>query len=63
MTPRVHNLLLALLACAAGAVDALSFLRLGDVFTANMTGNTVLLGIAVGERQGARALQIGRAHV
>jgi len=56
VTPRVHNLLLALLACAAGAVDALSFLRLGDVFTANMTGNTVLLGIAVGERQGARAL-------
>jgi uncharacterized membrane protein YoaK (UPF0700 family) len=56
VTPRLHNLLLAALACAAGAVDALSLLRLGDVFTANMTGNTVLLGIAVGERETARVL-------
>jgi uncharacterized membrane protein YoaK (UPF0700 family) len=56
VTTRVHNLLLALLAGAAGAVDALSFLRLGEVFTANMTGNTVLLGIAAGQREGARVL-------
>jgi uncharacterized membrane protein YoaK (UPF0700 family) len=28
-------------------VDALSYLALGRVFTANMTGNTVLLGVAV----------------
>ena len=39
--------LLLLLAFAAGSVDALSYLGLGRVFTANMTGNTVLLGVAV----------------
>lgn len=32
---------------AAGCVDAISFVGLGNVFTANMTGNTVLLGIAI----------------
>src|SRR2546428_971335 len=30
-----------------GAVDAVSFLGLGHVFTANMTGNVVLLAFAV----------------
>ena len=39
--------LLLALAFAAGSVDALSYLGLGRVFTANMTGNTVLLGVAV----------------
>src|ERR1700755_2480163 len=29
-----------------GLVDAVSFLSLGRVFTANMTGNIVLLGVA-----------------
>jgi uncharacterized membrane protein YoaK (UPF0700 family) len=33
---------------SAGFVDAISFLGLGNVFTANMTGNTILLGIALG---------------
>lgn len=41
--------LLILLAFAAGAVDAISFLGLDEVFTANMTGNTVLLGLALGQ--------------
>jgi uncharacterized membrane protein YoaK (UPF0700 family) len=31
-----------------GMVDAVSFLALGRVFTANMTGNVVLLGFAIG---------------
>jgi uncharacterized membrane protein YoaK (UPF0700 family) len=35
------------LSAAAGYVDAVSYLALGRVFTANMTGNTVLLGVAV----------------
>lgn len=35
------------LACAAGATDAMSYLSLGHVFTANMSGNIVLLGIAI----------------
>jgi uncharacterized membrane protein YoaK (UPF0700 family) len=34
-----------LLAWAGGCFDAISFLGLGRVFPANMTGNTVLLGI------------------
>lgn len=43
------------LAFAAGAVDAVSYLGLGHVFTANMTGNTVLLGIAVARGAGSDA--------
>lgn len=40
---------LALLAFAAGSMDAIAFLTLGDVFTSAMTGNTILLGIALGQ--------------
>jgi uncharacterized membrane protein YoaK (UPF0700 family) len=40
-------------------VDAISFLRFGDVFTANMTGNTVLLGIAIGSRLGSVPNSLG----
>lgn len=39
---------------AAGCVDAITYLR-GHVFTANMTGNSVLLGIAIGEGRGPAA--------
>lgn len=46
---------LGVLAVAAGLVDAISYLALGHVFTANMTGNTVLLGLAVGQAKGAEA--------
>lgn len=35
-----------------GLVDATSYLGLGHVFTANMTGNVVFLGFAVGEAAG-----------
>ena len=44
---RAAKYLLAL-ALASGFVDAASYLALGRVFTANMTGNTVLLGVAAG---------------
>jgi uncharacterized membrane protein YoaK (UPF0700 family) len=44
-----HHALLLTLSCAAGCVDAVSYLQLGNVFTANMTGHAVLLGIAVVE--------------
>lgn len=37
-----------LLTCAAGSVDAASWFALGHVFTANMTGNTIHLGVAIG---------------
>ena len=48
--------LLICLTFGAGAVDAISFLGLG-VFTANMTGNLVLLGVAVGRRAGSDVLR------
>jgi len=47
---RRDRMLLAL-TFAAGCVDALSYLGLGRVFTANMTGNAVLLGLAIGQTQ------------
>jgi uncharacterized membrane protein YoaK (UPF0700 family) len=50
---------LAVLAAAAGAVDAASFLGLDQVFTANQTGNTVLLGIAIGVGDGDAVLRTG----
>lgn len=40
--------ILLLLTCAAGSVDAASYYTLGHVFTANMTGNTIHLGVALG---------------
>jgi len=39
--------LLVLLAITSGSADAWSFVGLGHAFVANMTGNTVLLGISV----------------
>src|SRR5512132_3561647 len=47
---RRDRILLAL-AFAAGCVDALSYLGLSRVFTANMTGNAVLLGLAISQTQ------------
>ena len=40
--------LLILLTVVTGLVDAVSYLKLGHVFVANMTGNVVLLGLAIG---------------
>jgi len=47
--------LLLLLTVVTGLVDAASFLRLGHVFVANMTGNVVFLGFAIA---GAKELSI-----
>jgi uncharacterized membrane protein YoaK (UPF0700 family) len=43
----VRNMLIVLLAFTSGFIDALSFLGLG-VFASVQTGNTVLLGLAIG---------------
>src|SRR5215472_6553237 len=51
----MRDALLVALTAAAGWVDALSYLALGHVFTANMTGNLVLLGVAVGSLQAGGA--------
>ena len=44
-------LLLLVLTTVTGLVDALSYLKLGHVFVANMTGNVVFLGFAVADAQ------------
>src|SRR4029077_2748132 len=53
----VPAILLAMTA-VSGIVDAVSFLSLGHVFTANMTGNIVFLGFAVA---GAPGLSVPRS--
>jgi uncharacterized membrane protein YoaK (UPF0700 family) len=40
---------LALLSFASGSMDALAFFNLGEVFPSAMTGNTALLGLALGQ--------------
>jgi uncharacterized membrane protein YoaK (UPF0700 family) len=55
--PRARNALLLTLTVAAGSADAVSYLGLGRVFTANMTGNLVLLGVAIGQGQVAGSLR------
>jgi len=47
--------LVILLAGAAGCLDAVGYLMLG-LFTANMTGNTILLGLSLGRAAWAEAL-------
>jgi uncharacterized membrane protein YoaK (UPF0700 family) len=47
---------LILLAAGAGCVDAVSYLGLHQVLTGAMTGNTVLLGIAIGQAKAPAAL-------
>ena len=50
--------ILMAMTCVTGIVDAVSFLALGHVFTANMTGNIVFLGFAIG---GAAGVSIQRS--
>jgi uncharacterized membrane protein YoaK (UPF0700 family) len=47
MKQRILTLIAIALTFASGATDVASFTRLGDVFTSVMTGNIVLLGLAV----------------
>jgi len=55
----VRDALLVALTVASGAVDAISYLGLGGIFTANMTGNMVLLALAAGSGAGSQALRAG----
>ena len=60
-TPAPDRLLPALLlalTAVTGLVDAVNYLALGHVFTANMTGNIVFLGFAMAAAPG---LSIGRS--
>ncbi len=54
--PATINLMLAGLTFSAGYLDAVSYVGLGHVFTANMTGNTVLLGIAIAGMHSTRVI-------
>ncbi|WP_310189584.1 YoaK family protein [Bacillus sp. 3255] len=50
MPTRTHlNRSVLVLCLIAGIVDVIGYLGLGHVFTANMTGNLVLIGIAIGQ--------------
>ena len=44
---RIRDLLLNALTVSSGAIDAISFLALGKVFSAFMTGNIAFLGLRV----------------
>ena len=50
--PQSLVLTLAALTVSGGLLDATSFLGLGHVFTANMTGNVILIGFAVAAAPG-----------
>jgi uncharacterized membrane protein YoaK (UPF0700 family) len=47
MRPAERDILLLILAIASGSADGWSYFGLGHAFVANMTGNTVLCGLAV----------------
>lgn len=52
---------LALLSFAAGSMDAIAFLVLSGVFTSAMSGNTILLGLAIGQGHFGPALHSSAA--
>jgi uncharacterized membrane protein YoaK (UPF0700 family) len=54
---RILPLLLYLFTAVTGLVDAVSYIALGHVFTANMTGNVVLLGFALAGAPALSALR------
>jgi uncharacterized membrane protein YoaK (UPF0700 family) len=57
----IRDLLVVLLTLTTGAVDATSFLALGNVFSSVITGNMVLLGVAAGTARPALAVHSGVA--
>lgn len=58
---RYRDLLLVVLTLTTGAVDAVTFVRLGQVFSSVITGNLALLGIAAGRQEAALAQNAGLA--
>ncbi|MEW2357242.1 YoaK family protein [Spirillospora sp. NPDC029432] len=58
---RVRIALLVALTFGAGVIDIVGFLGMHQVFTANMTGNIVLFGMAAGEGDGAELARCGVA--
>jgi len=58
---RLLPALLLALTAVTGLVDAVSYLALGHVFTANMTGNVVFLGFAIAAAPGLSIPRSGAA--
>jgi uncharacterized membrane protein YoaK (UPF0700 family) len=58
---RVRDVLLKALTVSSGAIDAISFLALGKVFTAFMTGNIVFLGLRTAGCAGPSAVAVAAA--
>jgi uncharacterized membrane protein YoaK (UPF0700 family) len=56
-----RDVLLVVLTLTTGALDAVSYLRLGKVFSSVITGNLALLGVAGGEQDASLALNAGLA--
>jgi uncharacterized membrane protein YoaK (UPF0700 family) len=54
----VRDLLLVGLTVSSGAIDAISFIALGKVFTAFMTGNFVFLGLGVAGAGGPDVVRV-----
>lgn len=57
----IRDSLVVVLTLTTGAVDAASFLALGNVFGSVITGNMVLLGVAAGTGRSALAVHSGVA--
>jgi uncharacterized membrane protein YoaK (UPF0700 family) len=57
----IRDSLVVLLTLTTGAVDAVSFLALGNVFSSVITGNLVLLGLAAGTGRPELAVHSGVA--
>jgi uncharacterized membrane protein YoaK (UPF0700 family) len=56
-TPAKHATIATILAAVAGFVDTAGFLTLAHVYTANMSGNTVQVGVeALGDTGGSPIL-------
>ena len=60
---RQRDALVVVLTVVTGSVDAIGLLRLGGVFTSVMTGNMVLLGIAMGKHDASIAIHTGVAFL
>lgn len=59
LTARHRDVLLIVLTLTTGTLDAVTFVRLGKVFSSVITGNLALLGIAAGQQSGSLALNAG----
>lgn len=60
---RFRDSLVVVLALTSGALDAVTFLRLGKVFSSVITGNLALLGVAAGQQNPSLAENGGLALV